>query len=141
LICQILAMLALALTTAFGPGWYILRMAWASLRRGILNQHMLLELGAFAGLAGGLVGLVRPDFPAPDFFGVAVFVTAYHILSGYVSLLVRTRTRPCSACWPCNRLSPAWYGRGRRKKCPSRPCRPGTWCASGPARASPWMGR
>jgi cation transport ATPase len=84
------AMLALALTTVFGPGWYILRMAWASLRRGILNQHVLLELGAFAGLAGGLVGLVRPDFPTPDFFGVAVFVTAYHILSGYVSLLVRT---------------------------------------------------
>ncbi|MFQ5829184.1 MAG: heavy metal translocating P-type ATPase [Candidatus Methylomirabilia bacterium] len=30
-------------------------------------------------------------FPSSDFFGVAVFVTAYHVLGGYVSLLVRTR--------------------------------------------------
>ncbi|NIM19996.1 MAG: HAD-IC family P-type ATPase, partial [Candidatus Latescibacteria bacterium] len=32
------------------------------------------------------------DFPSPDFFGVAVFVTAYHILSQYTSLHVRTRS-------------------------------------------------
>src|SRR3990172_9213050 len=36
----------LALSTVFGPGWPILTMAWASLRRGILNQHVLLEFGA-----------------------------------------------------------------------------------------------
>jgi heavy metal translocating P-type ATPase len=81
----------LALSTVFGPGWHILTMAWASLRRGILNQHVLLEFGAFAGLIGGFLGYLHPGFPAPDFFGVAVFVTTYHILSGYVSLLVRTR--------------------------------------------------
>lgn len=81
----------LALSTVFGPGWHILTMAWASLRRGILNQHVLLEFGAFAGLAGGFLGYVLPAFPLPDFLGVAVFVTTYHILSGYVSLLVRTR--------------------------------------------------
>jgi Cu+-exporting ATPase len=81
----------LALSTIFGPGWHILTMAWASLRRGILNQHVLLEFGAFAGLAGGFLGYVYSEFPAPDFFGVAVFVTTYHILSGWVSLLVRTR--------------------------------------------------
>ena len=81
----------LALSTVFGPGWHILSMAWASLRRGILNQHVLLELGAFAGLAGGFLGYLYPSFPLPDFFGVAVFVTTYHVLSGYVSLLVRTR--------------------------------------------------
>lgn len=81
----------LALSTVFGPGWPILAMAWASVRRGILNQHVLLELGAFAGLAGGFLGYVFSEFPAPDFFGVAVFVTTYHVLSGYVSLLVRTR--------------------------------------------------
>jgi heavy metal translocating P-type ATPase len=81
----------LALATVFGPGWHILTMAWASLRRGILNQHVLLELGAFAGVAGGFVGYVYSEFPAPDFFGVAVFVTTYHILSSWVSLLVRTR--------------------------------------------------
>ena len=82
---------SLALAIMFGPGWHILEMAWASLKRGILNQHVLLEFGAFAGLAGGFLGYVFPSFPLFDFFGVAVFVTAYHILSGYVSLLVRTR--------------------------------------------------
>jgi len=85
--------LALALATMFGTGRHIKRMAWASLRRGILNQHVLLELGAFAGLAGGLLGLfVNPIFPAPDFFAVATFITTYHLLSGYASLLVRTRS-------------------------------------------------
>lgn len=54
---------------------------------------MLLEFGAFAGLTGGLLGLfVSPAFPAPDFFAVATFITTYHILSGYASLLVRTRS-------------------------------------------------
>jgi heavy metal translocating P-type ATPase len=81
----------LALSTVFGPGWHILTMAWASLRRGILNQHVLLEFGAFAGLAGGFLGYIFPVFPRADFFGVAVFITTYHLLSGYVSLLVRTR--------------------------------------------------
>ena len=81
----------LALSTVFGPGWHILTMAWASLRRGILNQHVLLEFGAFAGMAGGFLGYLYSAFPVPDFFGVAVFVTSYHVLSGYVSLLVRTR--------------------------------------------------
>ncbi len=86
-------MLALTLATMFATGGYIKRMAWASLRRGILNQHVLLEFGAFAGLAGGLLGLfVSRAFPAPDFFAVATFITTYHILSGYASLLVRTRS-------------------------------------------------
>ncbi len=81
----------LALATIFGPGWQILEMAWASLRRGILNQHVLLEFGALAGLAGGFLGYVDPAFPVPDFFGVAVFVTTYHLLSAFVSALVSTR--------------------------------------------------
>jgi copper ion binding protein len=81
----------LAVATVFGPGWYILRMAIPSLRRGILNQHVLLEFGAFAGLIGGLLGFFRSDFPMADFFAVGVFITTYHILSGYASLLVRTR--------------------------------------------------
>ena len=83
--------LALALVTVFLVGWPILKMAWGSLRRGIYNQHVLLEFAAFAGLAGGLLGFVFADFPSPDFFGVAVFVTTYHILSQYTSLFVRTR--------------------------------------------------
>jgi Cu+-exporting ATPase len=84
-------MAALALMTIFGPGWHILTMAWASLRRGILNQHVLLEFAAFAGVLGGFLGFTSPAFPLHDFFAVAVFVTTYHLLSGYVSLLVRTR--------------------------------------------------
>ncbi len=82
---------ALAIGTMFGPGFYILRMAIPSLRRGILNQHVLLEFGAFAGLIGGALGFFRPTFPMADFFAVAVFITTYHILSGYASLFVRTR--------------------------------------------------
>ncbi len=85
------AMIVMALLTVFGAGWHILVMAFHSLRRGILNQHVLLEFGAFAGLIGGAIGLFNPTFPAADFFAVATFITAYHLLSGWVSLLVRTR--------------------------------------------------
>ncbi len=92
------AMPALALTTVLGPAWYILQMAWQSLKRGILNQHVLLELGAFSGLVGGTLGLfgqyghvAHLHFPAPDFFAVATFISTYHILSGYASLRVRTK--------------------------------------------------
>lgn len=86
-------LLALALNTMFVTGWFIKRMAWASLRRGILNQHVLLEFAAFAGIAGGFLGLfVLDDFPVGDFFAAATLVTTYHILSHYSSLLVRTRS-------------------------------------------------
>lgn len=84
-------MMALALVTIFGPGWYIFNMAVHSLRRGILNQHVLLEFGTFAGLFGGFAGFFLKDFPITDFFQVAVSLTTYHILSGYLSLRVRTR--------------------------------------------------
>lgn len=95
--------LGFALATMFWPAWHIKTMAWASLRRGILNQHVLLEFGAFAGLLGGALGLstlyssamegfLGADFPIVHFFVVAVFVTGYHILSEWTSLLVRTRT-------------------------------------------------
>ncbi|SMC03658.1 copper-(or silver)-translocating P-type ATPase [Sulfobacillus thermosulfidooxidans DSM 9293] len=87
-----------ALITILGPGYYILKMAWHSLKRGILNQHVLLEFGAFSGFLGGILGLIGHaahipalEFPAPDFFAVATFITTYHILSGYASLLVRTK--------------------------------------------------
>lgn len=84
-------MLTLALGTMFWPAWHIKKMAWGSLRRRIFNQHVLLEFAAFAGLAGGFIGYFSPEFPIPDFFAVAVLVTTYHLLSGYTSLLVRTR--------------------------------------------------
>ncbi len=82
---------ALGLIMVFGPGLHILRIAWASARRRILNQHVLMEISAFGGLLGGAIGLVNPVFPSWEFSAVAVFVTAYHILGGYTSLLVRTR--------------------------------------------------
>lgn len=86
-----LVALALALRTMFGPGRYIKEKAYQSLRRDILNQHVLLEAGAFAGLLGGFLGLsVFPGFPTVHFFAVSVFITTYHILSEYTSLIVRT---------------------------------------------------
>ena len=84
--------LALALITMFWPGRYIKEKAYNSLKRGIFNQHVLLEAGAFAGLAGGFLGLfVYPSFPVVHFFTVSTFITTYHILSEYTSLIVRTR--------------------------------------------------
>ena len=86
--------LALALVTMFGPGRYIKAKAWQSLRRGIFNQHVLLEAGAFAGLAGGFLGwfvFTGEGFPVVHFFAVSTFITTYHILSEYTSLIVRTR--------------------------------------------------
>jgi heavy metal translocating P-type ATPase len=73
-------------------GTVVKEKAFQSLRRGIFNQHVLLEAGAFAGLLGGLLGLfVFPSFPTVHFFAVSVFITTYHILSEYTSLIVRTR--------------------------------------------------
>ena len=85
-------MLGLALGMVFGVGWPILKMAWASLRRSILNQHVLMEFGAFGGLLGGAVGFLTKPWPTADFLGAAVFITAYHILSAYVSTVVRTKS-------------------------------------------------
>ncbi|MCL5076911.1 MAG: cation-translocating P-type ATPase [Actinobacteria bacterium] len=75
-------------------GKSILSMAAASLRRGILNQHVLLEAGAISGLIGGLLGLfwAPKTFPPGDFLSVSVFITTYHLLSGYASSMVRTRS-------------------------------------------------
>jgi heavy metal translocating P-type ATPase len=86
--------LALALATMFWPGLYIKNKAWQSLKRGIFNQHVLLEAGAFAGLAGGFLGwfvFTGEGFPVVHFFVVSTFITTYHILSEYTSLIVRTR--------------------------------------------------
>lgn len=71
----------LAAAMIFGLGGHILRMAAQALRRGILNQHVLVEMGALAGAAGGISGLVvqRPDYPTAPFFAVAVMVLTYHI--------------------------------------------------------------
>lgn len=75
---------ALALMLVFGVGRHILHMAVQALRRGILNQHVLLEIGAFAGIAGGIIGIAlnRPDYLTAPFFAVSVMVGTYHIFFG-----------------------------------------------------------
>jgi Cu+-exporting ATPase len=85
---------ALAVFVVFVLAGHFLRMAFQSIRRGILNQHVLLEFGAFAGLAGGVLGLVlrRPDYPTAPFFAVAVLIVNYHLFSEWLSLLVKTRS-------------------------------------------------
>jgi Cu+-exporting ATPase len=83
-----------ALIVIFGVGGHIVRMAYMALRRGILNQHVLVEFGAFAGLAGGAIGLAfnPPGYPTTAFFSVAVMVLSYHIFSEWLSLIVKTRS-------------------------------------------------
>jgi len=83
----------------FWNGRRIIHKAWGAAWRGIANQHVLLSIGAIGAYAGGLLGTPIPllgwaglaGFPAMDFFGVVVFLTAYHLLSGVVSLHVRTK--------------------------------------------------
>lgn len=80
-------------------GRRIIRMAWGAAWRGITNQHVLLSVGAIGAYVGGVLGAPLPfldwygfvGFPPVDFFGVVVFLTTYHLLSGYISLVVRTR--------------------------------------------------
>ncbi|MFP5377293.1 MAG: heavy metal translocating P-type ATPase [Acidimicrobiia bacterium] len=85
---------ALAVAVVFGVAPHILRMAYQAARRRILNQHVLLEVGAFAGIAGGVIGLtdVLPDYPTAPFFAVTVLVANYHVFSEWLSLLVKTRS-------------------------------------------------
>jgi heavy metal translocating P-type ATPase len=85
---------AFAVVVIFGVGGHIVRMAFMALRRGILNQHVLVEFGAFAGLIGGAIGLAfnPPGYPTVAFFSVAVMVISYHIFSEWLSLIVKTRS-------------------------------------------------
>jgi heavy metal translocating P-type ATPase len=84
----------LAAFVVFVLAGHFLTMAYQSMRRGILNQHVLLEFGAFAGLAGGAIGLVfhPAHYPTAPFFGVSVLIVNYHLFSEWLSLLVKTRS-------------------------------------------------
>ena len=83
-----------AIILVFGVARHIQVMAFQAFRRGILNQHVLLEIGAFAGLAGGAIGLTidQPGYPTASFFAVATMVCTYHIFSEWLSLIVKTRS-------------------------------------------------
>ncbi|UYG98168.1 heavy metal translocating P-type ATPase [Cytobacillus firmus] len=82
----------LAILTAVWPASFVLRNAWQSLRRGILNQDVLAGSAAMAGLAGGVIGLFYPVFPAGAFFGATTFVLAFHCIGGYASIMVHVRS-------------------------------------------------
>ena len=84
----------LAVAVVFFLARPILVMAWHAIRRGIINQHVLLEAAAFAGLGGGIYGFTAggPEFPTAPFFCVAVMVCNYHIFSEWLSLIVKTRS-------------------------------------------------
>lgn len=85
---------ALAVAVFLGPGRSFLGIAFQSVRRGILNQHVLVVIGALAGLAGGVVGLAlrSPTYPTAAFFAVTVLVLTYHRFSEWLSLIVKTRS-------------------------------------------------
>ena len=82
-------MFAMATVTVFGGGAHILYMSFMALRRWIFNQHVLLTFGALGAYASGIVGFF---YSIPDFFPPAIYLTAFHLLSGYLSGLVRTRS-------------------------------------------------
>jgi heavy metal translocating P-type ATPase len=84
----------LAVVQVFVVARRIVAMAAQSIRRGILNQHVLLVAGAFAGLAGGAIGLAldMPGYPTAPFFAVAILVSTYHLFSEWLSLIVKTRS-------------------------------------------------
>ncbi len=82
-------MFAMATVTVFGGGFHILEMSFMALRRWIFNQHVLLTFGALGAYASGVIGFF---YSIPDFFPSAIYLTAFHLLSGYLSGLVRTRS-------------------------------------------------
>ncbi len=84
--------MALALSIMAGPGLWIKKRAYNSIKRGILNQHVLLEIGALSGFIGGILGLVIPRIPPGELFIASVYLTAYHILGDYTSAFVRVRS-------------------------------------------------
>ena len=82
-------MLIMATIVLFGSGAHILKMSLLALRRWIFNQHVLLTFGAVGAYIAGIIGFF---YEIPDFFPPAIYLTAFHLLSGYLSGLVRTRS-------------------------------------------------
>jgi len=82
-------MFVMATITVFGGGAHILHMSFMALRRWIFNQHVLLSFGALGAYAVGVIGFF---YSIPDTFPPAIYLTAFHLLSGYLSGLVRTKS-------------------------------------------------
>ncbi len=82
-------MAAMATVVLFGGGAHILGMSMLALRRWIFNQHVLLTFGAVGAYVAGVIGFF---YDIPDFFPPAIYLTAFHLLSGYLSGLVKTRS-------------------------------------------------
>lgn len=88
---RVLVMGLLAGFATLEPARWVPRNAWQSVPRGILNQDVLAAAAALAGLAGGVAGFAVPGFPAGEFFGATVYVLAFHLVGGYLSVLVHVR--------------------------------------------------
>ncbi len=58
---------------------------------------MPLEFGALGGLAGGILGFATQTFSVPDFLGATLLIASYHLLSGYTSGYLRTRSSQAMA--------------------------------------------
>ena len=82
----------LAILAAVWPASFVLRNAWQSLRRGILNQDLLAASAAIGGLIGGVIGMFWAAFPADAFFGATTFILAFHCVGGYASIMVHVRS-------------------------------------------------
>jgi len=124
---RVLVMGLLAGFAALGPARWVLRNAWQSLRRGILNQDVLAAAAALAGLAGGVAGLCAAGFPAGEFFGAAVYVLAFHLVGGYLSVLVHVRASQSVRKLLSLNPSTAWRLRpdGAEEEVPVDQLRPG----------------
>jgi len=122
-----MGMAILALAVALGPARGILRNGLQALRRGILNQDVLVLAAALAGLAGGGLGALDPAFPADAFLGATVFVLAFHLIGGYFS--VRVHVQASQAVRRLLQLQPEQATRlrpdGREEVVPAAALRPG----------------
>lgn len=83
--------IVLAFLNMFYVGLDILKMAFRSLRRGIFNQHVLMEFAALGAIAGGFLGF-QFGYPAIPFFAIATFITTYHLLGAFLSTATRTQS-------------------------------------------------
>lgn len=85
-------MIALAFINLFIFGFSFVKISFQSIKRWILNQHVIMLLASLGGISGGFIGLFFFEgFPAYDFFAVSIFITSYHLLGGFLSAKVRMK--------------------------------------------------